>query len=405
MSVLNFFLNMKKVDDESVNLSHQLFFNQNITNKLLQVVEQQQLDNSSKLKVLYIYGPVRLFGEGFLFLLSVYNDHRTQIKRISINFKEITALIDRYSTLQQRSSSSTSLNGSELMTQNCKIYWRYAKPIEIDANVDYQAFTYLNCQDMPKVLQNYFQFEIKHSILNHLFRKKKIFFSEKIEKTSKFIQISVDLLKLTQIQSLKSFLYQDIIINMYLEMNKIMFTEKRFQSSTVDSKKYLANLTEMEISKLIVYKSNEELQQIAEMSVYSGQNNFKQDNLLIIPLKSNDLGNNYYFYRNNTIYIIQITVIHKLNLNHKLKLLAKLFHRASGVLTNLWQSIYGKQLRFQLIFISYDNRRSVYEKIEKGLFSSTVFSQSNQFMAFEDFKYHLNDYNAAKIFFENIEEL
>ena len=414
MSVLNFFLNMKKVDDE-VNLPHnppilQLYFNQILTNKLIQVVEQNQnlndKNNLSKLKFLYIYGPIRLSGDGYLFLMPVYSDNQTYVKKLSINFDEISGLINRYSSIQQASLSSSESSISLNSTSNkCKVYWRHAKSIEIEKNVDYQAFTYLNYAEMPKMLQNYFQFEIKHSILNELFRKKKIFFNDKLNKTLKFMQLSAELLKLTQIQSLKSFLFQDIIINLYLEMNKIMFTSKILQESTEQSNRYLTKQTEMNITKLIVYKSNEELQQISEMSVYSGQNDFIKDNLLIIPLKSNDLGNNYYFYRDNTIYIIQITVIHKLNLNHKLKLLAKLFHRSTGTLTNLWRSIYGNKLKFQLVFISYDNRRNVYEKIEKSQFSNTVFQHSNQFMAFEDFKYHLKNFNGAKIFFEKIDDL
>jgi hypothetical protein len=406
---------MKKVDDE-LNLPpfhssvKQLFFNQNLTNKLIQVVEQNQNfnKNSSKLRVLYIYGPVRLYDEGCLYIMSVYNDNQTFVKKLKINYDEISNLIRKHSSSTPSSLSSSesniSLNGNN-NNNKCKVYWRHAKAIEIEKNVDYQPFTYFNYAEMPKILQNYFQFEIKHSILNQVFQKKKLFFNDKLEKTLRFMNLSADLLKLTQIQSLKSFLFQDIIINLYLEMNKIMFTSKILLDSTEQSNRFLVKQTQMNITKLIIYKSNEELQQISEMSLYSGQNDFKQDNLLIMPLKSNDLGNNYYFYRENTIYIIQITVIHKLNLNHKLKLLAKLFHRSSGTLTQLWKSIYGNQLKFELVFISYDNRRPVYEKIEKGLFTNTVFQHSNQFMAFEDFKHHLNNFIEAKLFFEKIDNL
>jgi hypothetical protein len=399
---------MKKIDDEQHQQQQikQLNFNQNATFKLINVLQQKQnLYTSSTLKLIYIYGPIRLFNVGYIFLLSVYNDNRTQIKRVEINFNEITNLIDRFTPLQTDPIDDSQANIPQTIPTSCKIYWRYLKPLNIDKNIDYQAFTYMNYAEMPKILQNFFQFQIKHSILNELFQKKKIFFSKVIEKTSKFIELTTELLKLTQIQSLKSFLYQDIIINLYLEMNRILLTSKKLENSTVDQQHYSVELTEIPINKLIVYKSNEELQQIADMTAYTGESVFHENNLLIIPLKSNDLGNNYYFYHNETIYIVQITVIHKLNLNHKLKLLAKLFHRSSGVLTNLWKYIYGDRLKFQLIFISYENRRYVYEKIEKGLFSQTVLSQTNQFMAFEDFKFHLKNYSQAKCFFENIEDL
>lgn len=528
MSVFKLFFTMKKIDDEQQQHRCLIDFNFNNKSKSKLYNTFKLLNNSSSnftesttsvnscscsanyekcLKIIYFYGPVRVMCVAYLYVISIYMDSTFEMRRLKVDYESIIQLIHlnikdqeihtHSQELQQQHvttpsihtpsqtqfhadqqcSSTASLDNNTDNSAKLLIFWKYKRNhlIKIfddcDDNfftIDYQPFTPVNLTDINKIEQNFIQFQIKQDILHELYRQN-VFTNTSLIQTHKFIKLTKEILKLTQTTSLKGFLYQDIIFNLYLENSKIFFTitssnsgrnqkshhqraaaaahntSSTFPAATTSRCCHHAyhTVVEFPIVNIVVYKSNDELKQIAEtikQNIFTSQaasttsmasslqssgissssslpsictsnyrhldiNIFNRNNLLILPLKSNELGNNFYYYANNCLYVIQMTVIQKVNLNQKLKFLSKLFHKQDGVLSTLWRFIYGNSLKFQLVFISYENRRDLYDKIEKNIFYQSVFNNTNYFMSFEDFKCHLNNFSEMQQFFENIDNI